>query len=42
MYTGDGGGLDGARMVVERSVALPGAAVASGADDLKQEALRQV
>jgi len=35
MYPGDGRRIDGSRLVVERSVALPGAAVASGADDLK-------
>ena len=35
VYTGDGGGLDGSRMVVERSVALPGAAVATASDGLR-------
>jgi IS1 family transposase len=35
---GDGGGLDGSRMVVERNVALPGAAVATAPDGLRDGA----
>src|SRR5262249_45169267 len=40
LVPGDGPRIDGSRLVVERSVALPGAAVASGADGLKQDAGR--
>ena len=40
VYPGDGRWRDGSRLVVERSAALSGAAVASGADGLKQDAGR--
>ena len=38
VHPGDGGGLDGPRVVAQRSAVLPGAAVAPGADGLKQDA----
>ena len=38
VYAGDGSRIDGSRLVIERSVALPGAAVAPGADSLRDGA----
>jgi len=40
VHPGDGGGLDGPRVVAQRSAVLPGAAVAPAADGLKQDAGR--
>ena len=37
MYTGDGGGIDRPCMEPQRGAVLPGTAVASAADDLKQD-----
>jgi hypothetical protein len=37
VHTGDGGRLDGPRVVAQRSAVLPGAAVAPAADGLKKQ-----
>src|SRR4030095_16089779 len=35
LYPGDGGGIDRSRLVAQRSIAVPGAAVATGPDGLR-------